>query len=189
MTQKSALLVLDMQVSILNKFLTDATPVINGVALAISVARQKDIPVIYVISGFRKHAPELSANNKFYSANAAHYKNSNPEELLKIHPAVEPKNDDIIINKKRFGAFEGTELELVLRALNVQHIVLAGFSTSGVILSTIRSAADKDYRITLLADACADRDEEVHRVLLTKVFPRQADVITIKEWINNVGEN
>ena len=184
MTQKSALLVLDMQVSILSNYLTDATPVINGVAMAISIARQKNISVIYVVSGFRKNAPELSANNKFYSANEERYKKGNPEELLKIHPGVKPEKDDIIINKRRFGAFEGTELELVLRALNIHHIILAGFSTGGVILSTVRSAADKDYRITLLSDACADRDEEVHRILLTKVFPRQADVITIEEWEN-----
>src|SRR3954467_12457522 len=98
MAQQSALLILDMQVSILNTYLTDGTPVINGVAKAISIARQNNIPVIYVVSGFRKHAPELSANNKFYSSNSAYYKNSNPEELLKIHPAAQPENDDIIIN-------------------------------------------------------------------------------------------
>ena len=47
---------------------------------------------------------------------------------------------------------------------------------------TVREAADKDYRITVLSDGCADADEEVHRVLTTKVFPRQADVMTVDEW-------
>ncbi|MGH2644863.1 MAG: isochorismatase family protein, partial [Chitinophagaceae bacterium] len=55
-------------------------------------------------------------------------------------------------------------------------------STSGVVLSTLREAADKDYRITILSNCCADMDEEVHRVLTTKVFPRQADVTTLEEW-------
>jgi len=50
------------------------------------------------------------------------------------------------------------------------------------VLSTTREAADKDYRITILSDACADMDEEVHRVLTTKVFPRQADVISVEDW-------
>jgi len=53
-----------------------------------------------------------------------------------------------------------------------------------VVLSTLREAADKDYRITVLSDCCLDPDEEVHRVLTTKVFPRQADVKTADEWIN-----
>jgi nicotinamidase-related amidase len=55
--------------------------------------------------------------------------------------------------------------------------------TSGVVLSTLREAADKDYQLTVLADCCADRDEEVQRVLLSKVFPRQAEVVQASEWI------
>ena len=54
--------------------------------------------------------------------------------------------------------------------------------TSGVVLSTLRQAADLDYRLTVLTDACYDPDPEIHRVLTEKVFPRQADVITIDEW-------
>jgi nicotinamidase-related amidase len=46
----------------------------------------------------------------------------------------------------------------------------------------LRAAADMDYRLTVLSDCCADGDHEVHRVLLTKVFPRQADVLTAAEW-------
>ena len=62
-------------------------------------------------------------------------------------------------------------------------MVLTGISTSGVVLSTLREAADKDYQLTVLADCCADGDEEVHHVLTTKVFPRQADVFTVDEWV------
>jgi nicotinamidase-related amidase len=65
--------------------------------------------------------------------------------------------------------------------------VLAGIATSGVVLSTVREAADKDYKITVLADCCADRDEEVHRVLLTKVFPRQAEVMDAAAWADQIS--
>lgn len=61
-------------------------------------------------------------------------------------------------------------------------MVLTGVSTSGVVLSTLREAADKDYQLTVLADCCADGDEEVHRLLVDKVFPRQADILTAAEW-------
>jgi nicotinamidase-related amidase len=73
---------------------------------------------------------------------------------------------------------------VVLRAFDIKHLILTGIATSGVVLSTLREAADKDYRLTVLADCCADGDEEVHRVLTTKVFSRQADVFTVEEWIN-----
>ena len=49
-------------------------------------------------------------------------------------------------------------------------------------LSTLRQAADLDYRLTVLADGCLDGDPEVHQVLLGKVFPRQAEVTTVAEW-------
>jgi nicotinamidase-related amidase len=56
-------------------------------------------------------------------------------------------------------------------------MVLAGIATSGVVLSTLRHAADADYRVVVVEDCCADRDPEVHRVLMEKVFARQATVV------------
>jgi nicotinamidase-related amidase len=81
------------------------------------------------------------------------------------------------------GAFAGSDLEILLRSCAVTHLVLTGISTSGVVLSTLRKAADRDYQLTVLADGCADSEEEVHWVLTSKVFPRQAEVLTIDEWI------
>jgi len=52
-----------------------------------------------------------------------------------------------------------------------------------VVLSTVRHAADADYRIVIVADCCADPDAEVHRVLMEKVFPRQAKVVNSAEVI------
>jgi isochorismate hydrolase len=80
------------------------------------------------------------------------------------------------------SAFTGSDLEVVLRAGGIDSLVLAGIATSGVVLSTLRQAADLDYRLTVLADGCLDADPEVHRVLLEKVFPRQADVVRIADW-------
>jgi nicotinamidase-related amidase len=71
----------------------------------------------------------------------------------------------------------------VLRSLGVDQLVLAGIATSGVVLSTLRQAADMDFGLTVLRDGCADPDEEVHRVLLDKVLARQATVVTVDEWI------
>ena len=61
-------------------------------------------------------------------------------------------------------------------------LVLAGIATSGVVLSTLRQAADLDYRLTVLSDGCLDSDPEVHRVLTAAVFPKQADVLTVGDW-------
>jgi nicotinamidase-related amidase len=89
----------------------------------------------------------------------------------------------VVVVKKRVSAFAGSDLDVVLRSLDASSLVLAGIATSGVVLSTLRQAADLDFGLTVLADACADQDPEVHRVLLEKVFPRQATVLTTDDWI------
>ncbi|WP_433088331.1 cysteine hydrolase family protein [Dactylosporangium sp. CA-052675] len=80
------------------------------------------------------------------------------------------------------SAFAGSDLDMVLRAGGIEHLVLTGIATGGVVLSTLRQAADLDFALTVLADGCLDDDPEVHRVLVGKVFPRQAGVLTVAEW-------
>ncbi|WP_184547099.1 cysteine hydrolase family protein [Mucilaginibacter sp. FT3.2] len=180
-TQNTALLVMDMQTVIVG-MLPNNTELLSLVANAIDNARHRKIPVIYVRVGFRQGTPEISRNNKMFAATKERIGNTNMDDFLNIHPDIAPLAEEIIVTKRRVSAFTGSDLEVVLRALNIQHVVLTGIATSGVVLSTLREAADKDYRITVLADCCADNDEEVHRVLTTKVFPRQADVISLAEW-------
>ena len=80
------------------------------------------------------------------------------------------------------SAFTGSDLEVLLRGLGAGTLVLTGIATSGVVLSTVRQAADLDYRLVVLSDACLDAEPEVHRVLIEKVFPRQATVQTVAQW-------
>jgi nicotinamidase-related amidase len=85
------------------------------------------------------------------------------------------------VPKTRVGAFSTTDLDTQLRAVGIDTPILAGISTSGVVLSTLRDATDRDYQIVVLADGCADFDPQVHYVLMRKVFPRQAHVATVAE--------
>jgi nicotinamidase-related amidase len=179
---KTALLLMDIQEPTV-KMLPDSTDFIKSVTHAIQIARLNNIPLIYVVVGFRKGYPEASPNNKSFSVIKKNTAMSfDSEESARVHASVTPQPNDILIVKKRISAFTGSDLEVVLRSLGIIHIVLTGIATSGVVLSTLREAADKDYVITVLSDCCADRDEEVHRVLMTKVFPRQAEVMKTEEW-------
>ena len=178
----TALLVMDMQTSLLKR-LPDADAFTDNVAKAISHARKLNMPVLYVVVGFRPGMPEISSNNKGFSASKEQLANVSMEQWKRIDTAVLPLEHEIVITKRRISAFTGSDLEVVLRGLGIEHLILTGISTSGVVLSTVREAADKDYRLTVLSNGCADVDPEVHRVLTTKIFPRQAEVMTIEEWI------
>jgi nicotinamidase-related amidase len=180
--KNTALLVMDMQAGILRNF-SNSKGLISNLAKAIAHAREKKIPVIYVAVGFREGTPEISANNKSFSTGRERFTNVSMEEFMKIESSIAPLPGEVIVAKRRISAFTGSDLEVILRAQGIQHIVLTGISTSGVVLSTIREAADKDYQITVLSDCCADADEEIHRVLTTKIFPRQADVMEIEGWM------
>ena len=177
----TALFVMDMQTAILRN-LPENSKVISKVAEAIDLARVNNIPVVYVTVGFRPGSPEINKNNKGFAASKERFAAVNAEEFVKIEPALAPAEGEIIICKRRISAFSGSDLEIILRSLGIQHMVLCGVATSGVVLSTVREAADKDYKLTVLSDACADADAEVHHVLTTKIFPRQADVMTVEAW-------
>ncbi|GAA4307249.1 cysteine hydrolase [Compostibacter hankyongensis] len=175
---------MDMQSSILGR-LPGAAGFVSHVAKAIAAARSRNIPVIYVVVGFRPGAPEISVHNKGFSAMGGkeRWTAEFANQWTKIHPGLAPGEEDVIITKRRVSAFTGSDLEVVLRGQEIRHLVLTGISTSGVVLSTLREAADKDYQLTVIADCCADPEEEVHRVLTAKVFPRQAEVVNVEEWM------
>jgi len=180
-TNNTALLVMDMQNSIL-AMLPESAEIISKTAGAIAAARANNIPVIYAVVGFRNGMPEVGPANKTFFAFKERLAGVDMNEFVKIHPDLAPTADEITVFKRRVSSFTGSDLEVVLRAQGIRHIVLSGIATSGVVLSTLREAADKDFQITVLSDCCADGDEEVHRVLVTKIFPRQANVVTLEEW-------
>ena len=178
----TALLVMDVQQGIVDRFAGDEG-YLPRLAAAVDAARGAEISVIYVIVGFRAGYPEVSERNKSFGAIAGTGRFAEGDPGSVIHPAVAPASGDLIVTKRRVSAFTGSDLEVVLRAGGTDHLVLTGIATSGVVLSTLRQAADLDYRLTVLADGCLDADPEVHRVLTEKVFPRQADVVRVADWI------
>ena len=178
----SALLVMDMQNGIVKR-LGDPSALLGRLGGAIAAARQTGMPVIYVHVRFRDGYPEISPRNRAFRALKDGAMPMTEFDLsTAIHPAVAPQAGDVVVTKRRVGAFSGSDLEVVLRSQGITSLVLAGIATSGVVLSTLRLAADMDFEIVVLSDACADADAEVHEVLMTKVFPRQAEVLTVDEW-------
>lgn len=177
----TALLLMDFQQSVVSRFGT--AEVVAKAARALAAARDHDVPVIFVRVAFRSGLTEASPLNRTFNRDAREGTGFTEDDpSTQVVPELAPREDEIVMVKRRVGAFSGTDLDVVLRAGGIDDLVLAGIATSGVVLSTLRLAADRDFRITVLADACSDGDEEVHRVLTEKVFPRQADVTTVDAW-------
>jgi nicotinamidase-related amidase len=176
---------MDFQTGIVSRLGSEAVVAAAGTALA--AARAHGVPVVFVRVAFRDGCPEASARNLSFAAIAARGGMTQDEPATQVVAELAPRDGEVVVVKRRVSAFTGSDLEVVLRAAEVDHLVLTGIATSGVVLSTLREAADKDFRLTVLADACADGDDEVHRVLTEKVFPRQAEVTTVAGWTAGLG--
>jgi nicotinamidase-related amidase len=148
-------------------------------------SRSAGMKVIHVQVGFRPKLPEVGARNPLFSAikNSAQHQKLFQGALGAIHPALAPQDDDIVITKHRVDAFNGTDLEIILRANDIDTLILFGIATSGVVLSTLLHAADADYRVVVIQDCCADLDPELHACLVEKVFPRQSSVLSSAEYL------
>ena len=159
--------------------------VLARAGLALSFARAQKIAVVFVRLGFRAGTEEVSSRNRLFSRVAAleGFDESNP--LAQVHQSLRRRSEEPVLIKRRASAFSGTDLALLLRAREVTELVIAGVATSGSVLSTLRDAADQDYELTVLSDACTDHDDEVHDLLCSKVFPLQATVMTVEEWMGS----
>jgi nicotinamidase-related amidase len=180
---RTALLVMDVQRGVLARFGEAAAALVGRIAQAVAAARAADLRVIYVRVAFRPGFPEVSQRNRGFAAIARGGGGfTEADEATQVDPGAGMQPGDVVVVKRRVSAFSGSDLDVLLRAANVDSLVLCGVVTSGVVLSTVRQAADLDYGLVVLEDACADADATVHEVLMRSVFPRQAEVLTVADW-------
>ena len=177
---RTALLIMDYQNGIL-PLAPNPEALLTGTRQAIDLVRSHGGTIGYVRVGFADASEIGGSMGKRVGGVAAlehfHAEHANTQ----IHADVAPEEGDILVRKTRVGPFGSTDLHEQLQARGIDTLVLAGISTSGVVLSTVRDAHDRDYRLIVLADLCADRDPEVHELLTGKVFPGQAEVISSGE--------
>ena len=174
------MLTMDMEPAALAS-LADAARVIRSAVRAVDIARRAGAHVGSVHMAFTEEellaVPATSCLAASVAAAGAALRVGSPATA--VHPEVAPLPGDIVVRKTRVGAFHGSDLNDRLRERGVDTVVLAGVQTSGVVLTAVREAADRDYRTLVVADACADPDRDLHDFLLRRLFPRQAEVVPI----------
>jgi nicotinamidase-related amidase len=180
--RRTALLVMDYQNGIVGR-LEDAGALLARAAQAIATVRGRGGQIGYVRVAFDDADFEAIPPQSRFAGIVAQTGRAmhSDSPVTAVHESVAPEPGDIIVRKTRVGAFSTTDLDEQLRQRAIDTLLLAGISTSGVVLSTVRDAADRDYRVYVLADVSADPDPQVHDFLTGKIFPRQAHVITLAE--------
>lgn len=176
--RRSAFLLLDFQVGIGDQ--PYAKTAAQSATHAVATARSAGVLVVYSKLQFRENYIDVSPRNRFFIT----YKDGNklPQGASRLIPSLSPVASEIVVNKPRFSAFSGGDLHAVLRSQGINHLVMGGVSTGGVVLTTFCEAVDQDFGLTVLRDVCADPSSELNEQLMSKLFPRSAEMLTTDAW-------
>ncbi len=187
----TALLAMDCQTGIVSIYAKPEEEFLNRAATVLHAARDGGMAVIHVRVGFRPGLPEVSSRNKLFASIKASPQHQKlfAGVLGAVHPSLFDEENDIIVTKHRVDAFAGTDLEMILNVRDITTLVLFGIATSGVVLSTLLHACDSDYQLVVISDCCADLDAGLHEVLLTRLFPQRASVMTGSEFVQALKLN
>jgi nicotinamidase-related amidase len=102
-------------------------------------------------------------------------------------PELGPRDGDLVVTKRNWGAFYGTDLELQLRRRGIRTIVLAGIATNFGVESTARDAFERAYAQVIVEDATASFTAEAHAMAFSVVFPRLARVRSTEQVLAAVS--
>ena len=186
--QRVALLVMDFQDHIVKLCpMADERKVLHKASRVLDSVRKVDITPIYIVLEFRNGYPEVSPRNKIFSGikERGELREGTPESAICAELA--PLPGEPIVVKRRVSAFYNTDLTSLLKARQIETLVMMGIATSGVVLSTVRYAADADYELIVLEDCCADFLPETHTVLVNEVLPSQATIIQSEEFLEIIS--
>ncbi len=180
----TALMVIDMQRDFLDSegyfasmgySTAAANAIVPPLCHLIEVLRSLRFQIIYTREGHRPDMSDLSAMKRRRSANmGAAIGSPGPlgqflvrgEKGWDLIPEMAPEEDDILIDKPGNGSFHGTDLDQILRARGIRHLILTGVTTDVCVHSTLREANDRGYECLLLEDCCAASDAKLHQAAI-----------------------
>jgi nicotinamidase-related amidase len=188
---RTALFLLDLQVTYA-KMDPRFETLMQHIGSIITAARSKGITIAHCRAAFTEaEIATISDANPVFSqlkkdpSRAALFGIDSAEAAF--HPAVAPEQGDIVVRKNRVGPFLNApqDVHAIFQERGIDTLLIGGVSTGGAVAATVVQAADLDYRLFVLEDACADPNQEAHEFLL-KFFRKRATVLKSEELENMV---
>ena len=172
---RTALVVIDLQrgIAAMPTQPHASADIIERSARLAGAFREHGLPVVLVRVSFRPDGSDAPPGRTEAGAGA-----SRPEGWDVIVDELAGHDEDIVVTKRNWGAFHGTDLDVQLRRRGVTQIVLTGIATSMGVESTARAAYEHGYHVTLAVDAMGDRSQEAHQGSVERIFPRLGETGT-----------
>lgn len=169
---RSALLVIDMENGFVEpegghciRFAKETVP---ACVRAVETARAKGIPVFFVKRIYRTDGSdvELTRHAAWVAGNRACAPASTGPNSAQASEGLRPQPGDYTVIKPRWSAFFQTELDLILRRLDVRTVILTGTTTPNCVRTSCYDAISLEYNTVVLTDCCSSQTEEIQRVNL-----------------------
>lgn len=151
--------------------------VLKNVNKVIAWAHEKNIPVIHVKVGFHPGYMNCPIQSPVFGSASKAQALRLGSWGTEFHPELAVAEQDFVDIKSRVSIFYATQLESVLRAKQMRHLILAGVSSNMAVEMAVREAHDRDYQVTVLADCCAAANAVIHEQAMAGTMTRLSTVI------------
>ena len=183
--QTTALVLIDLQRGI-TAFPAEphsTTAVIANAALLAAAFRAAGAPLILV-----HVATSSDGRDRLHSpVDEPQVRAQMPPDFAEIVPELGPREGDIVVTKRQWGAFYGTDLDLQLRRRGIVTVVLGGIATNYGVESTARDAYERGYQLVLVEDAMSARSAADHAFAVARIFPRLGRLCSSGDVIAALG--
>jgi biuret amidohydrolase len=152
-------------------------------ATLLTFARGAGIPVISVRIAFQPGHADVIQNCPIFREVVKNGAMVDGSWGAEFHEGLGPLPGEQVVKHTRVNAFFGSDLEDVLRGLDVDHLIIAGIATNSVVSTTVAHAADAGYEITVAEDACSSGNPDLHKACLENM-KLVADVLTVDDITN-----
>lgn len=185
---KTGLVIIDLQKGIASadrKLAPHSADVVVKNAISLAEAfRKNSMPVFLVrVISSEKERLNVVADENPWASQANIQRSANWTDFA---PGLEPKESDIVITKKQWGAFYGTDLELQLRRRGIDIIILCGIATNYGVESTARFAYEYGFNQIFAEDAITSMTKEMHDASINYVFKRIGRVRATEEILKSL---
>lgn len=194
MMDNTAILVLDLINDIVNeksKFAMAAkcvtkNKVIQQANKIIHYGRKNGLLLVFVKVGFSEnyHECPTRVNTSLFHKVKALQAYKLGTWGTEFHPDLDVLSSDTVVIKHRISAFYATDLEAILRAQCISHLILFGVSADLVVQTTARDAHDRDYKVTVITDACAADNEQTSQEVFNHLG-KIATLVTADNFLSN----
>jgi nicotinamidase-related amidase len=156
---------------------------LETVMRVLDAARHTSATIVYITVSFRDDYADAPAHSPLFQAEKARGVMKVGSPGAAICEELTPQTGDMVINKHSVDPFNSTHLANVLRARDVETLVLMGVWTNYVVEATARTGADSGYRIIVVTDGCASDTEDHHQFFVTQILPMLGTAATATDVI------